>query len=187
MKDRNETQAQRETRLSAFERDAMPIDRDKWLASCDDADKSANESGQWELKTVTETPWVQDDSGVYVLVSWRPAEEDCRLDVMTVGHGPVVSFAGSADNVRKYAMQWLGLVYDLSLEHAAYIGHELCRADHLKTEYVQDATDNIVLIVTNNTDAGLDDTGLEHDPETCGCKYRGSDMWSCGHIDNQQT
>ena len=24
---------------------------------------------------------------------------------------------------------------------------------------------------------------LEHDPELCGCEYRGSDMWSCGHVD----
>lgn len=26
---------------------------------------------------------------------------------------------------------------------------------------------------------------LEHDPETCGCRYVGFDMWSCGHIDNE--
>ena len=25
----------------------------------------------------------------------------------------------------------------------------------------------------------------EHDPKTCGCEYRGNDMWSCGHIDNE--
>ncbi len=25
----------------------------------------------------------------------------------------------------------------------------------------------------------------EHDPETCGCRYLGNDMWSCGHIDNE--
>jgi hypothetical protein len=24
----------------------------------------------------------------------------------------------------------------------------------------------------------------EHDPDACGCKYLGSDMWSCGHCDN---
>ena len=23
-----------------------------------------------------------------------------------------------------------------------------------------------------------------HDPDKCGCEYRGDDMWSCGHIDN---
>ncbi len=25
----------------------------------------------------------------------------------------------------------------------------------------------------------------EHDPEACGCRYLGNDMWSCGHIDNE--
>ena len=25
----------------------------------------------------------------------------------------------------------------------------------------------------------------EHDPDKCGCKYLGNDMWSCGHIDNE--
>lgn len=25
----------------------------------------------------------------------------------------------------------------------------------------------------------------EHDPKSCGCKYLGCDMWSCGHVDNQ--
>ena len=26
---------------------------------------------------------------------------------------------------------------------------------------------------------------MEHDPNTCGCKYLGCDMWSCGHVDNE--
>jgi hypothetical protein len=25
----------------------------------------------------------------------------------------------------------------------------------------------------------------QHDPEVCGCRYLGNDMWSCGHIDNE--
>lgn len=25
-----------------------------------------------------------------------------------------------------------------------------------------------------------------HDPLKCGCKYQGMDMWSCGHIDNNE-
>ncbi len=25
----------------------------------------------------------------------------------------------------------------------------------------------------------------EHDPKKCGCKYRGNDCWSCGHIDHE--
>lgn len=24
----------------------------------------------------------------------------------------------------------------------------------------------------------------EHNPDICGCEYRGNGMWSCGHIDN---
>jgi len=23
----------------------------------------------------------------------------------------------------------------------------------------------------------------QHDPDECGCTYRGNNMWSCGHID----
>ena len=26
---------------------------------------------------------------------------------------------------------------------------------------------------------------IEHDPEGCGCEYRGMNMWSCGHIDGE--
>jgi hypothetical protein len=25
----------------------------------------------------------------------------------------------------------------------------------------------------------------EHDPDTCGCEYRGNNMWSCGHINGE--
>jgi len=33
-------------------------------------------------------------------------------------------------------------------------------------------------------DPGVLEGTIEHDPETCGCEYRGNDMWSCGYIDN---
>ena len=26
---------------------------------------------------------------------------------------------------------------------------------------------------------------IEHDTESCGCEYRGNNMWSCGHIDGE--
>jgi hypothetical protein len=25
----------------------------------------------------------------------------------------------------------------------------------------------------------------EHDPDLCGCEYKGNNMWSCGHIDGE--
>ena len=92
----------------------------------------------WELKEVSDVQWIGDASGVYVLISWRPITKDVRLDVMTVEHRPVVSFAGSAGDVRKAAMQWLGLTNDMSIEHASYIGQELERAAWCEAEYVQE-------------------------------------------------
>jgi len=29
------------------------------------------------------------------------------------------------------------------------------------------------------------DDSEEHDPEKCGCEYRGMAMWSCGHVDGE--
>jgi len=91
----------------------------------------------WELKEVSDVQWIGDASGVYVLISWRPITKDVRLDVMSDNHDPVVSFAGSAGDVRKAAMQWLG-DYNLSIEHAAYIGQELERAAWCEAVYVQE-------------------------------------------------
>lgn len=127
----NETPAQRDARLSAFERDAMPV------------------KTTWGLRTVSDVDWQRDTSGLYVLINWRLPEDDVRIDVMTSDDTPLISFAGPTDGVRKHLMRWLVETGNMiSIEHAAYIGHELCRADHLKTEYVQDATDNIETMET---------------------------------------
>lgn len=32
----------------------------------------------------------------------------------------------------------------------------------------------------------LDMLEAEHDPETCGCKYLGMNMWDCGHTDGEE-
>lgn len=103
---------------------------------------------QWQLNRVDPTEWVQDESGVHVLINWDTQTDSVRLDVM--GHSfacspvPLVSFAGHADDVRKHAMRWLtdhvksNNGFPVSLEHAAYIGAELERADTERIDYVQD-------------------------------------------------
>lgn len=100
---------------------------------------------EWELREVPETQWQEDESGVYTLISWRPKEHDVRLDVMASRQlgimyskdDPVLSFAGSADAVRKWVTRWLNASFPVSLEHAAYIGSELQRALFMQTAYVQ--------------------------------------------------
>ena len=96
----------------------------------------------WELIKVSETEWKQDKPGIFTLISYCP-DGTIRLDVMTTEYEPVISFQGTAENVRKCIMQWqdskisqkTGL--GISCEHASYIGSELARAELLKTEYVQ--------------------------------------------------
>ena len=50
---------------------------------------------------------------------------------------PVISFQGTAENVRKHTMQNIS-ERSISLEHASYIGAELARCAILKENYVQD-------------------------------------------------
>jgi hypothetical protein len=90
----------------------------------------------WELIECGETDWVQDDSGHYVWIS-RSSSGEVRLDLMATGGEPVVSFIGKAENVRKRFIQWC-TAHDihLSMEHAAYIGYELCKAES-DENYVQ--------------------------------------------------
>ena len=96
----------------------------------------------WELKRTDNVEWAQDDSGVYTLIACTP-DNELRVDVMgTTDNMPVVSFIGTEHNVRITLMRWLSdNVENVSLEHAAYIGRELTRADNCiaeQTEYVQD-------------------------------------------------
>ena len=103
----------------------------------------------WELKQVEHTDWIQDNSGYYALINWVD-ENTVRLDVMGIADSlnpvdyPIMSFQGTASDVRKHAMQWQDSKisqkagYGISCEHAAYIGAELARAELLGSDYVQD-------------------------------------------------
>ena len=97
----------------------------------------------WELKKVGKLNWVQDDSGYYTYIhSVRIGI--VRLDIITTDGEPIISFQGKADDVRKAVMRWFesrisqkaGL--GISLEHAAYIGAELAKAELLGIDYIQD-------------------------------------------------
>jgi hypothetical protein len=91
----------------------------------------------WEQIQCNETEWIQDDSGHYALIT-RRNNGDIRLDLMTTDDQPVMCFIGKAENVRKRSMQWMEAHnIGLSMEHAAYIGYELCRAES-DENYVQE-------------------------------------------------
>ena len=103
----------------------------------------------WKLIQVSDTEWQQDKSGVFTYISYCP-DGTVRLDRMIAQGIPVISFQGSAENVRKVAVRWIeqqgrkvnGIVRNqfkhFSYEHISYIGSELARAELLKDEYVQD-------------------------------------------------
>ena len=113
----------------------------------------------WELREVSDIDCTMDDSGVYVVVN---RVEDVsvhkgrtgtrvrvRADLMTAGtddgppmNDPIMSFIGSANNVRKHLIHFIhdyvnGVNRYLSTEHASYIGYELHRAES-DPSYVQD-------------------------------------------------
>lgn len=73
------------------------------------------------------------------MINWID-DNTVRLDIMDTDDMPVVSFQGTASDVRKRIMQGLDWwnPYELSLEHAAYIGAELARCELLKKDYQQD-------------------------------------------------
>ena len=107
----------------------------------------------WALIKVKQTNWIQDNSGYYVLINYirircrtcKTACNNCidghvRLDVMDTDDMTVISFQGSASDVRKHIMQSVDQcnVWHLSFEHAAYIGYELARCELMQGLYVQD-------------------------------------------------
>lgn len=100
----------------------------------------------WELKVVGKTDWIQDDSGYYTLIhniqmaciNCNGSCNEVRIDFMDKNDMPVMSFQGTADNVRKWIMQGWAITLCISLEHASYIGAELARCELQGTEYVQD-------------------------------------------------
>ena len=95
----------------------------------------------WELNKISHLDWIQDDSGYYTYIHSIEIGV-VRLDIMTTDNDPVVSFQGKADDVRKAVMRWFEdknlLIHIISLEHAAYIGAELAKAEILGIDYVQD-------------------------------------------------
>ena len=113
---------------------------------------------EWELRHVEDTGAVLDDSRVYVVINrvehtarhkeYSGIRVTVRADLMDgrpIGSGetsgqPIMSFAGSANAVRKELARFLKVNYgfcQISMEHAAYIGYELLRAE-LTPGYVQD-------------------------------------------------
>lgn len=93
---------------------------------------------KWKIINVKKTEWEQDKSGFYCIIN-VVSDNAVRLDVLTSNHSPAISFQGEAADVRKYAMKYAEKQgWPLSLEHAAYIGYELARAEMLGEDYVQD-------------------------------------------------
>jgi hypothetical protein len=105
---------------------------------------------EWELREVGDIDCTIDDSGLYVVVDRVPrgCTVEVRADLMTdatkCSHlktdEPVVSFIGSANNVRKHLIGFIAQNYGyaaISSEHASYIGYELHRAE-VTENYVQD-------------------------------------------------
>lgn len=157
---RDETEKQRNARLDAFEKDEMPIKRRSGLNfTTDDYDKKFAQPKQptdwpnispttrcgpalpdvWRLVDVPETEWKQDVCGISCIINWILPADVVRLDLIGPDSMPIVSFRGSTDNVRKHTMVWLAVyVPTFSLDHAAYIGAELERADTERIDYVQD-------------------------------------------------
>ena len=102
----------------------------------------------WKLNRVDNSEYKPDDTGIYVLINWDIQTDTVRLDFMSRKNEPIQSFAGSSDNVRKHAMRYIHKIsrvnwpnsgFDISLEHAAYIGSELQKADIFRIDYVQDS------------------------------------------------
>ena len=106
----------------------------------------------WKLVHTTPIECMMDDSGVYTVIN-RIEEHDAhkghigirvsvRCDIMSTDDTPLVSFQGSANDVRKHVISWLSTEFRLgsrilSNEHASYIGWELHRAE-TDPNYVQD-------------------------------------------------
>lgn len=98
---------------------------------------------KWRLHNVPDVVWQQDPCGIACIINWLLPEDIVRIDLMDEavadGRRAIVSFQGKADNVRKHTMQWLAkYVPSFGLDHAAYIGAELERADTERIDYVQD-------------------------------------------------
>lgn len=117
------------------------MDRQEAQEAQDRQDIRDRQQSNWQLNRVDDIEWIQDRSGIYVVINWDTQTGSARLDVMAEALAePLQSFIGKADNVRKAVMQWLvkRVRFGISLEHAAYIGAELERCDTERIDYVQD-------------------------------------------------
>lgn len=104
---------------------------------------------EWELKEVGDIDCTMDDSGLYVVINrvvgsaMEPTNRDIirvRADLMASDNEPIMSWIGSANNIRKHMIQYIRENYGyavISSEHASYIGYELLRAE-TDPQYVQD-------------------------------------------------
>lgn len=114
----------------------------------------------WGLREVDNVKSTKSDIGVYVHVHRITGGiedaghatyciTDVRADILTtIGHTPLISFQGQADDVRKATVKYLtefkikdikklfGGTEVLSTEHASYIGSECTRAS-LDVHYIQ--------------------------------------------------
>lgn len=108
----------------------------------------------WKLVHTTPIECTMDDSGVHIVIN-RIVKHGAhkghigvwvlvRCDIMSSDDTPLISFQGSADDVRQHVIRWLdafhadGHRFVISREHASYIGYELHRAETCRTVYVQD-------------------------------------------------
>ncbi len=110
---------------------------------------------EWELIEVSDSDAILDDSGLYVVVNRVEKTEhhkehsgvrvSVRADLMRTceaigGDVPIRSFIGTASNVRKALSRFIDEHFGInhpSLEHMAYIGYELLRAETV-ANFVQD-------------------------------------------------
>ncbi len=90
-----------------------------------------------DVGTKKNDDFTPDNSGVYVVV-YRIDSGHVRADLIMVAGEPVVSYIGSANNVRKALMHLLNrLPPGVSIQHASYIGYELALASQTPN-YVQE-------------------------------------------------
>ena len=129
---KTETPKQKQARLNAFERDLLPVKHE--------------DSVGWKLNRVDAIEWVEDKSGVYVVINWDMLTDSVRLDFMAKDSTPLQSFIGDSDDVRKAAIAWVyaksmisfpNAEIQISMDHAAYIGAELERCDTERIDYIQ--------------------------------------------------
>ena len=97
----------------------------------------------WALIEATDSECTMDESGVYTMIHRAPQGDGTikvRADLMREEDDePVVSFIGTANNVRRKLIGWIHRHWPviISTEHASYLGYELLRAE-TEEDYVQD-------------------------------------------------